>query len=359
MKTQLCPSPSAGNRRYLRADPESSFAALCGTLALIAGLFGAPAHGQTPPIATALDAAIREWMGQFDLAAASFAAMQDGVLVKSAGYGGMEAGKPGRLASLSKAITGVCVARLIDEGKLAFGASLGTVLAPAFKVFAEPADTRLKAITVEQLLTHRSGLPREAKVLGPPARNLAATFTKILATPLASDPGSAKVYSNIGYLTLGIVVETVTGQPYDEFCRAAALTPMQAAGAIDPALAARASSGGWTVSAIDYAKFIQVFDPMSALLGKTSRDWLDGRRGRPAYGLGISMLRTPRGIIYQHTGKVASRERSGSYVIKFDNGWTTVVLFEGNLGGPGYRDLQQRLTKAVRPTSNLPPPEVD
>src|SRR6185295_17543869 len=130
MKTQLRPSASASECRRLPARPGSGFAPLLAALALIAGLFGAAAHGQTPPIATALDAAVQEWMGQFDLRAASLAAMQDGVLVTSAGYGGMDAGKPARLASLSKAITGVCVARLIDEGRLVFGSSLGTVLAP-------------------------------------------------------------------------------------------------------------------------------------------------------------------------------------------------------------------------------------
>ena len=114
------PIAFASNRRCLRARPEAVSLRSSGALTLIAGLFGAPAHGQTPPIATALDAAVQEWMGQFDLRAPSFAAMQDGVLVKSAGYGGMDAGKPARLASLSKAITGVCVARLIDEGKLSF-----------------------------------------------------------------------------------------------------------------------------------------------------------------------------------------------------------------------------------------------
>ena len=134
---------------------------------------------------------------------------------------------------------------------------------------------------------------------------------------------------------------------------------MQVAGAIDPALAARASSGGWTVSAIDTPKFIQVFDAKSTLLGRDFARLARCTPRTPGLWPGHRMLRTPRGIVYQHTGKTASRERSGSYVIKFDNGWTTVVLFEGDLGGPGYRDLQQRLTKAGPASVHLPPPEVD
>ena len=106
------------------------------------------------------------------------------------------------------------------------------------------------------------------------------------------------VYSNIGYVTLGMVVEAVTGSAYERYCRDAALKPMKAAGTIDPRLRQRASSGGWRVSAIDYARFIQVFEPGSPGLGPLARQWQDGaeRRSR-AYGLGIFIRRTPQGIV--------------------------------------------------------------
>ena len=102
-----------------------------------------------------------------------------------------------------------------------------------------------------------------------------------------------------------MVVEAVTGTDYERFCREASLRPMKASGTIDPQLRQRASSGGWRVSAIDYARFIQVFEPGSAALGPLGRQWQEARPGNPAYGLGISMRRTEQGLLLTHTGRLA------------------------------------------------------
>ena len=120
---------------------------------------------------------------------------------------------------------------------------------------------------------------------------------------------------------------------------------MQASGTIDPQLRQRASSGGWRVSAIDYARFIQVFEPGSAGLGPLGRQWQDGRSGSPPMGLGSSSRRTPQGIVLNHSGRLI-RERSGSYVIKFPNGWTAVTIFAGDPRGH-IADLRRRLETAV------------
>src|SRR5262249_43731112 len=145
---------------------------------------------------------------------------------------------------------------------LTFTTPLGTVLAGAFRRVGEPIDPRFRAITIEQLVTHRGGLAREARP-GPPARDLNGMLAKIMLTPLAENPGIRMAYSNVGYQILGAVVETVSGSPYERRCGSTALAPMKASGVIDPELRSRAGSGGWRVSAIDYGKFIQVFDPNS------------------------------------------------------------------------------------------------
>jgi CubicO group peptidase (beta-lactamase class C family) len=307
-----------------------------------------PAHAQSSAaIAIELDASVKGWMVQHHVNAASLAAMKDGKIVKSFGYGGSEPDQPARIASLSKAITAVCVARLIDGGRLAFSAPLGTVLASAFAKFGEPVDPRFKVVTIEQLLMHRSGFAREPRLDGAPPHDVAEGFMKALATPLIADPGNKMSYSNVGYQTLGMVVETITGASYERNCRSAALEPMQASGKIDPVLRGRSPNGGWLVSAIDYAKFVQVFDSKTKVLGEVSRAWMDSRREIPTYSLGTFMRRTARGVTYQHDGKVALREGGGSYSIKFDNGWTIVVMFDGNHNTDVYLDLGRRLETAV------------
>jgi CubicO group peptidase (beta-lactamase class C family) len=150
-------------------------------------------------------------------------------------------------------------------------------------------------------------------------------------------------YSNVGYRTLGMVVETITGMGYEPYCRSNALQPMQASGKIDPILRGRSPSGGWVVSPIDYAKFIQVFDSKTKVLGKASLTWMDERREIPTYGLGTFMRRTARGFSYYHSGKVPLREGGGSYLVKLDNGWTTVVTFDGTHNSNVYLDLRRRI----------------
>jgi CubicO group peptidase (beta-lactamase class C family) len=321
------------------------------------GAIGTTAHAQGVPQAmrvqeqpaqlnAGFDTALRGWMGEHQIPAASLAAMKDRRIVTTLGYGGMNAAAPARIASLSKAITAVCIARLVDQGRLSFTAPLGVVLANLFRRFGQPADPRFSTITIEQLLMHRAGLAREAAP-GPPSQDMIGTFMKTLATPLAGAPGETMSYSNIGYLTLGVVAEAVTGVEYERFCHDASLAPMKASGSIDPMLRARAPNGGWRVSAVDYARFLQVFDPGSAGLGPVSRKWLDARNETPAYGLGVQMRRTAQGLILSHSGRVALSERGGAYAIKFDNDLTVVVTFAGDAGEGGTSDLRRRLQAAM------------
>jgi CubicO group peptidase (beta-lactamase class C family) len=296
-------------------------------------------------IAASFDVAITSWMAQYRIPAASLAVMNNGRIVTTLGYGGMDANTRGHIASLSKAITAVCIGRLVDAGRLSFTATLGAVLQRAFQTLGEPRDPGFKSITIEQLLMHRAGLAREP-VHGPPARDLADNFRRTLATPLAGQPGTTMSYSNIGYLTLGVVVESITAVDYETYCRDAALTPMKAAGSIDPSLRMRAPNGGWLVSAVDYAKFYQVFDRGPSGLGPISRAWLDARHETPTYGLGVEMNRS-QGLMLYHGGRVALSERGGAYAIKFPTGWTTVVEFDGDLSREGYADLRRHLQTVV------------
>jgi CubicO group peptidase (beta-lactamase class C family) len=324
-------------------------AGLAGLL-LIASAFNTPAQAQVARaqdnarISASFDALLRVWMTEHQVPAASLAATKDGQLITTLGYGGMDANRPERIASLSKAITGVCIARLVDEGRLSFTTRLGMVLANAFRRFGQAVDPRFNNISIEQLLMHRAGLAREAA--GPRAQHMAGHFMSALATPLADAPGGTMSYSNIGYLTLGEVVEALTCD-YEKYCNKVALAPMRASGSIDAALRARAPNGGWRVSAVDYARFLQVFDPGPAGLGSAARSWLESRNEDPLYGLGVQMRRTAHGLVLSHSGRVAARERGGAYFIKFDSGWTVVVAFAGDPGRDSTRNLRQRLEAAV------------
>jgi CubicO group peptidase (beta-lactamase class C family) len=69
-------------------------------------------------------------------------------LVFSAGYGSRGANERVPVWSLSKAITAVCIASFIKEGRLRLNDPIGPVLAPVIAKFGEPNDEPLARISV-------------------------------------------------------------------------------------------------------------------------------------------------------------------------------------------------------------------
>lgn len=98
------------------------------------------------------------------------------------------------VASLTKALSTALLAMIaIDEGKLALD------------------DRPRPDVTVEQLLTHASGLPAW-KRLGDSRDEVLRT---VLAEPLESPPGAVARYSDLGFILLGAAVERALGEPLD------------------------------------------------------------------------------------------------------------------------------------------------
>jgi CubicO group peptidase (beta-lactamase class C family) len=119
------------------------------------------------------------------------------------------------LASLDQMFTAVVVARLVEEGKLAFEDPIGRYLDGW--VAPEVGD----AVTVHHLLTHTSGLGdyREgARLLprGEPLRDLADYKPITLADRPVFEPGSDFRESTNGYLLLGAIIEAVSGRSYED-----------------------------------------------------------------------------------------------------------------------------------------------
>jgi CubicO group peptidase (beta-lactamase class C family) len=114
------------------------------------------------------------------------------------------------IASLGKMFTAVAVAQLVQNGKLSFEDTVGKYV-PGF-----PAKISDK-ITVDQLLTHTSGLGdaalRPERTAGP-ATTTGALLRKITKEPLQFEPGSRFGYSNDGFIVLGAIIERITGEHY-------------------------------------------------------------------------------------------------------------------------------------------------
>jgi CubicO group peptidase (beta-lactamase class C family) len=113
------------------------------------------------------------------------------------------------LASLTKPLAGALVAALLEsEGLLAFGDPLGRHL-PEWTP-AGPASR----ITLLDLLTHRSGLPAW-RPLYLHASDRTGCVAWLREQPLEREPGAAVVYSDPGYVLLGLALERAGGESLD------------------------------------------------------------------------------------------------------------------------------------------------
>jgi CubicO group peptidase (beta-lactamase class C family) len=125
------------------------------------------------------------------------------------------------LASLTKPlITGLLCARRIELGELTLDASVSHYL-PEF----DRADKQL--ITVRELLTHTSGLPawRPLYVLAQGKRD--ATIGAIANELLEYAPGTRVVYSDLGFIALGFLLERMTGASFVELARREIVEPLK------------------------------------------------------------------------------------------------------------------------------------
>ncbi len=106
-----------------------------------------------------------------------------------------------RIASHRELFTAVALVQLRDEGRLRLEDPVSAHL-PWFRVgSAHPSDP---PITLEELLTHSSGLPREA----------------------AFSPETRWKYSNLAYAVAGMVVEEVTGMEWADYIQSHILEPL-------------------------------------------------------------------------------------------------------------------------------------
>ncbi len=124
------------------------------------------------------------------------------------------------LASLTKVIVTTTMAMiLVDEGKLDITKPVSAFL-PEFHGGAKDK------VTVWHLLTHSAGVDWWAP-LYKELKGKEAYLQRITAMDLKDEPGSKSVYSDLGLILLGEILERVAGQDLESFARARILGPLR------------------------------------------------------------------------------------------------------------------------------------
>ncbi|MGH9971179.1 MAG: serine hydrolase domain-containing protein, partial [Pyrinomonadaceae bacterium] len=162
---------------------------------------------------------------------AAVIAVKDGKVIFRKGYGlaNVELGVPVepdmvfRLGSVTKQFTAVAILMLAEQNKLSLDDDI-TKFLPDYA-------TKGHKITIEQLLTHTSGIKNYTSLpewLSGWRKDM--TVKEIIDLfkdqPMDFAPGERWSYSNSGYILLGAIIEKVSGQTYQEFIEKNIFTPL-------------------------------------------------------------------------------------------------------------------------------------
>jgi D-alanyl-D-alanine carboxypeptidase len=168
------------------------------------------------------------------------------------------------IASITKTFTALAILLLQEDGKLKTSDPLSRFM---------PDYPNAQGITIRNLLTHTSGIP-EFTTLEPFAsqqaldwtpQQLVALFAK---APPVFAPGAQCIYSDSGYILLGLVIEKVSGQSFGDFVRDRITRPLGMTTAAQESgtriVPHRASGYARAATGLQNAEYVSMTAPYSA-----------------------------------------------------------------------------------------------
>jgi CubicO group peptidase (beta-lactamase class C family) len=168
---------------------------------------------------------------QYELPALAAAVVKDGKIVAQGAVGVRVLGLDipvtqedrFHLGSDGKAMTATLAGMMIDEGKLRWDSTIGEVLGPVIPGL----KPKFAAITLEQLLSHTSGIPSDTEEMlklyfDPEVFDYTLTAYRLrmisewgTTHELTVPAGSTFQYSNLGYAIVGAMIEQASGKPWE------------------------------------------------------------------------------------------------------------------------------------------------
>ena len=175
-----------------------------------------------------VDDYVKSEMQKQQIPGVAVAVMRNGAIILSKGYGlaNVEHQVPVtpqtifQSGSMGKQFTATAIMMLVEDGKLSLDDSITKYLTGA--------PVEWQKITVRHLLTHTGGMtdyPADFDFRRDYTEDELLERTK--KVPLAFQPGEKWSYSNLGYLTLGILIHKVSGQFYGDFLRDRVFKPLE------------------------------------------------------------------------------------------------------------------------------------
>lgn len=196
---------------------------------------GAVAQSNTDPRFSAIDTYIQSQLETYHIRGVSLAITQGDKIVHMQGFGvAAPSGTPVTpqtpmlIGSISKSFTALAIYQLVEAGKIDLNAPVEQYL-PWFRV-ADPEASR--RISIQHLLSHTSGISRSSGEKAMADEDISGTALERQVRGLSSERlnrpvGSGFEYSNSNYAVLGMVVQAVSGQPYEDTIRESIFSPLE------------------------------------------------------------------------------------------------------------------------------------
>jgi D-alanyl-D-alanine carboxypeptidase len=343
---------------------------LLASLATLAVTAALPRQARATAAANRLEPLIE----QFHLGGVAIVATEQGREVERAFFGNASPAFAIRVdertlfnvGSIGKHVTAVAILRLVEQGKLGLDDPLGKHLANLSPSWSRPS--------IRQILSHTSGLPGnfETQDLDRPFnREIVSSFSRSIAT--VAPPGHAWVYSNVGYVLLGYVIENLSGQTYADHITyslfrafglqdsraddAEALIPYRAEpvqwedGSFRRALqmsreVSSVAAGGLVFSARDIPAWERALIGPDLLSPASKQAMyaeakLDTKRGT-SYGLGWRIMdELGRSPVYFHTGSVPGFSAAHVRIPEGDRAVMVMATGYGPMNGMGFEITEQ------------------
>jgi CubicO group peptidase (beta-lactamase class C family) len=304
---------------------------LCITGAEGRGVFPAESTGGSPSEPyTDLSSLLNPIRDEHKLPALAAAAMLDGKVTAAGAVGLRKADTPEvvtledefHIGSCTKAMTATIAGMLVEKGRLHWRSTLAAV----FPERAKRMDQSFRGVTLELLLTHRSGAPANGSDYGsadqPMIQRRLEYMDSVIDHPPAWKPGGRFLYSNAGYVIAGAMLERVTGRVWEDLMKERIFNPLgMASGGFGPPSQASEVDQPWGHVWED-GRFIPRYEDNPAPLGPAGTVHcaiLDYLRFADLH---TSLGTRPRGLIKPETVRRLHRPpRGGNYAM----GWVVVT----------------------------------
>jgi CubicO group peptidase (beta-lactamase class C family) len=203
-------------------------------------LFLVPLPIQAAPPPKDISALLAPVIQKHDVPGMAAAVIHSGDMAACGVAGVRTRGKPNKIevadrfhiGSDTKAMTAMLCGILVDEGKLRWDQTLSETF-PDLKKSMHPA---YQAVTLEELLTHRSGAPGDLtkdelwsklwQHKGAPSSARRLLLQGVTSKPPEAAPGEKYIYSNAGYSIAGHMAEKVAGKSWEDLMRQKIFAPL-------------------------------------------------------------------------------------------------------------------------------------